>query len=366
MKQTQDVIFDKFYGAWTGMIAGNNNGLFFECKYMLEPFNEHIDGILTSVDRYKHTTWAFNVYDILLRYGGMADDDTIMEWLLVEEISKIKRLPTTTELGKVWVENLNYRNYGEGRHAVEQFEKGIEPPYHLDIDSGIPFTEYSKDWGICAQIYSEVLGLLTYECPEKLRNLALMYGSMLNRREGCEAAVFAAALQNGAMRFSSVSMILDYAYSLLDKDTVFYRELVRARDVAEKCSDWREARKLFLSGLPEHQIADAIPNSGLFVIALIFGEGDFAKTMSLSIELGYDTDCTACTVGGIMGALVGEKAIPSRWKDFLKGVMTNIIWDKWDGCQRYEKYAWLLPEKISIQELARKTIEAAEIVKNEK
>ncbi|HEY5584760.1 MAG TPA: hypothetical protein VIK78_09745, partial [Ruminiclostridium sp.] len=122
MVNNQDIIFDKFYGAWTGMIAGNNNGLFFENKYGAEPFNEPVNGILTSIDRYKHTTWAFNVYDVLLRYGAMTDDDTLMEWLLVEEIVKLKRLPTATELGKVWVDNLNYRNYGEGRFAIEQFE----------------------------------------------------------------------------------------------------------------------------------------------------------------------------------------------------------------------------------------------------
>lgn len=85
----------------------------------------------------------------------------------------------------------------------------------------------------------------------------------------------------------------------------------------------------------------------------------------MSIQLGYDTDCNACTVGGVMGAVVGEKAIPESWKGFLNGIMVNMIWDKWDqydGCQRYEKYAFELPEKISIKELAEKTMKAAEIV----
>ncbi|HEY5583685.1 MAG TPA: ADP-ribosylglycohydrolase family protein, partial [Ruminiclostridium sp.] len=235
---------------------------------------------------------------------------------------------------------------------------------HLDIDSGNPETEYFKDWGICAQIYNEVLGLLTFECPEKLRSLSLMYGSMVNRREGCEAAVFAIALQNGAMRFSTIPEILEYAFSIMDQNTLCYQELVKARDIALNCNDWREARKSFLNGLPKHGISDAIPNSGLIVIALLFGEGDFSKTMSLSMMLGYDTDCTACTVGGIMGALVGEQAIPSSWKDLLGGVMTNIIWDKWEGCHLYDKYAWNLPEKITIKELAEKTLTAARIVKD--
>lgn len=358
-------IFDKIYGAWTGMIAGNNNGLFFENKYQDQPVEEHIDGILTSVNRYQHTDWAFNVYDILLRYGGMADDDTLMEWLMVEEILKLGRYPTLEELGQVWVKNLNYRNFGEGRHAIEQFAKGVKPPEHLDIDSGIPLTEYFKDWGICALIYNEILGILTYRHPETVRSRALEYGSMVNRREGCEGAVFGAALQNAAMRMDRVTDIIEYALSELDHDAVFSQEVERAYAAARANTDWKQARKDFLSALPEHHIADAIPNAGLVLLALYFGKGDFAETMSLSIQLGYDTDCNACTVGGVMGAVVGEKAIPESWKGFLNGIMVNMIWDKWDqydGCQRYEKYAFELPEKISIKELAEKTMKAAEIV----
>ena len=361
----QQTLFSKCFGAWTGMIAGNNNGLFFENKYREEPVSEPVDGLLTGVDRFRHTAWAFNVYDILLRYGGMADDDTLMEWLLVETVLDLGRLPTPQELGQVWVKNLNYRNFGEGRHAIEQFERGVEPPAHLDIDSGIPLTEYYKDWGICALIYNEVLGILTWRCPERLRELALAYGAMVNRREGREGAVFGAALHNAAMRLERMDEIIAYALGQLDPETVFAAQMARADRIAQSRADWRQARREFLEGLPEHDIADAIPNAGLVLLALHYGGDDFARAVGLSIQLGYDTDCNACTVGGVVGALVGEEAIPARWKEFLNGIMVNMIWDKWDqwdGCQRYEKYAFQLPEQIEIRQLAEKTMRAAEIV----
>lgn len=357
-------VFSKIYGAWTGMIAGNNNGLFFENKYKEEPFGEPVDGLLTGVNRNQHTAWAFNVYDILLRYGGMADDDTLMEWLLVDTMLKLGRFPTPEELGQVWVKNLNYRNFGEGRHAIEQFEKGVKPPEQLDIDSGIPLTEYFKDWGICALIYNEILGILTWRCPEKLRELALAYGAMVNRREGCEGAVFGAALHNAAMRMDRMEEIIAYALGELDPETTFAAQMNRAYEAAKKHTDWRQARQEFLDGLPEHHIADAIPNAGLVLLALHYGGDDFAKAVGLSIQLGYDTDCNACTVGGVVGALVGEEQIPARWKEFLNGIMVNMIWDKWDewdGCQRYEKYAFQLPEQISIRQLAEDTMKAAEL-----
>ena len=134
------------------------------------------------------------------------------------------------------------------------------------------------------------------------------------------------------------------------------------REVAKETKDWREGRGKFLADLPEHHIADAIPNAGLVLLALYYGGGDFSHTMSLSIQMGYDTDCNACTVGGVMGAMVGEREIPISWKKYLNDIMVNMIWDKWDGCQRYEKYAFKLPEKITIGRLAEKTLRAAEII----
>ena len=361
-------IFDKFHGAWTGMIAGNNNGLFFENQYQDFPVPDRIEGILSCVDRTKHTPWAFNVYDILLRYGGMTDDDTLMEWIFVEEVLRLGHLPSTEELGKAWVNNLNYRNFGEGRHAIEQFEKGVPSPDHLQIDSGIELTEYFKDWGICALIYNEIIGLLTFRCPEMVRPLSLKYGSMTNRKEGCEGAVFGAALHNAAMRMGDICSVIEFALEQLDTDTFFASEMQRAYTVAKSASDWRIAREKFLHALPKHHITDAVPNAGLVLLALYYGNGDFAESLGLSIQLGYDTDCNACTVGGVLGAMTGEKNIPLRWKEYLNGIMVNMIWDKWDqydGCQRYEKYAFLLPEKISIRELAERTLQAEEIIYQE-
>lgn len=355
--------FDRFFGAWTGMIAGNNNGLFFENKYGIESVVEdRIEGILTRIDRDAHTEWAFNVYDILLRYGSMVDDDTIMEWLLVEEILKRGRLPGHMELGGAWVSNLNYRNYGEGRFALEQFERGIAPPHHLDDDSGLAHTEHAKDWGICAQIYNELLGALLYKHPDRLGVVARYYAAMTNRGEAVEAAVYAIAMQNAAMRMDSVEDIIEFGLDLLDPDSMCAKQMRRARDLAHRHADWRDARQEFLRGLPPHSRADALPNSGLFTLALIYGKADFADSMSLCIQMGYDTDCSACTLGGILGAMLGESAIPPAWKLLLLGEYNNMIWDKWDGCQRYDKYAWELPERIAIEDLSRRTLHAAEIV----
>ena len=56
-------------------------------------------------------------------------------------------------------------------------------------------------------------------------------------------------------------------------------------------------------------------NGAACALALLYGEGDFSKTICIATMCGYDNDCNSGTVGAIMGAMIGEKAIPQRWKD---------------------------------------------------
>lgn len=49
------------------------------------------------------------------------------------------------------------------------------------------------------------------------------------------------------------------------------------------------------------------------------GAGDFESIVKAAIALGDDTDTTACVAGGIAGIRHGERAIPARWSEALRG-----------------------------------------------
>ena len=51
----------------------------------------------------------------------------------------------------------------------------------------------------------------------------------------------------------------------------------------------------------------------MLIIGLLYGEGDFAKTICTAVNCGEDTDCTAATAGSIFGILHGSEAIPEQW-----------------------------------------------------
>jgi hypothetical protein len=48
---------------------------------------------------------------------------------------------------------------------------------------------------------------------------------------------------------------------------------------------------------------------------LWYGEGDFSTSIVLAVNGGYDTDCTAATVGATLGFILGSDGIPAHWSE---------------------------------------------------
>ena len=63
---------------------------------------------------------------------------------------------------------------------------------------------------------------------------------------------------------------------------------------------------------------DAKVNAAYVVIGLLYGEGDFTKTLEITTRCGQDADCNPSTAGGILGTILGYDKIPAYWKMGLK------------------------------------------------
>ena len=53
---------------------------------------------------------------------------------------------------------------------------------------------------------------------------------------------------------------------------------------------------------------------------MLYGEGDFGKTVDISTRCGQDSDCNPASAGGILGAMIGYERIPDYWKQGLDQV----------------------------------------------
>jgi hypothetical protein len=65
---------------------------------------------------------------------------------------------------------------------------------------------------------------------------------------------------------------------------------------------------------------DAKINAAYIVIGLMYGEGDFGKTIEISTRCGQDSDCNPASAGGILGTMIGYSNIPEYWRKGLAPV----------------------------------------------
>jgi ADP-ribosylglycohydrolase len=59
--------------------------------------------------------------------------------------------------------------------------------------------------------------------------------------------------------------------------------------------------------------------------SLLYGEGDFSKSICTAVEAGFDTDCNGATVGSILGITSGIDAIGEEWKKPINDTLETTI-----------------------------------------
>jgi hypothetical protein len=52
-------------------------------------------------------------------------------------------------------------------------------------------------------------------------------------------------------------------------------------------------------------------------LGLLYGEGDYGKTIDISTRAGMDSDCNPANAAGILGTMLGYSNIPDYWKQGL-------------------------------------------------
>ena len=68
-----------------------------------------------------------------------------------------------------------------------------------------------------------------------------------------------------------------------------------------------------------------LSNAELVVASLLYGGGDYAKSICMAVENGFDTDCNGATVGSILGMMRGIDGIPEEWYAFFHDTLDTSI-----------------------------------------
>jgi len=297
---------DKVMGCWAGKNIGGVLGAPFEGK---RQFN--------NIDYY--------VQD--LSSGPPPNDDLDLQVIWLAAVERYGRLVDASILGEYWLSYVipNWAEYGTGKANMQA---GFMPPLSGHMDN-----QYRFSCGCF--IRSEIWACLAPGIPDLAVRYAYEDGIVDHSGEGVYGEIFCAALESAAFLESDPQKLIKIGLSYIPADCTVTRCIKLAVECFSQKVDFHEARNRIHNEAPgtfgalrQHlsdldteggKLAigtagfDCPENLGFAIAGWLYGEGIFGKSLCLAVACGEDTDCSAATLGAIMGIIQGASGLPEKW-----------------------------------------------------
>ncbi len=166
--------------------------------------------------------------------------------------------------------------------------------------------------GMGAAIRSELWACLAPGNPALAVRLAYEDACTDHYDDGLEACMFLAALESAAFAMTDAREIIEVGLSFLKPAGRLAKGLRYAMECLSETGDPYAARERYLAAYYVQNWTDVTINLGLILIAWLDAGNDFGKAICTAAGLGYDTDCTAATLGSILGIMYPD-SIGDDW-----------------------------------------------------
>lgn len=296
---------DKILGCFNGKNVGGTLGAplegkngFFDIEYFIQPNivnnplpNDDLDLQISSLNAVR-------------RFGRCVSSEILAEYY------------------NIFV-NPSWAEYGVGKSNLR---RGIPTPicgYHAN--------SYKDSCG--SFIRSEIWACLCPGHPELATRYAYFDSSIDHADEGTYGEVFWAAVQSAAFVESDINKLIDIGLSYIPCQSALYKGITLVKSCYENGKAYEEARDIIfkeIAGAFSYQHTrlkdikltqyspapagfDAPQNIAIAILGLLYGEGDFGKSMLLAVNCGEDADCTAGSLAATLGIILGNSALPEKW-----------------------------------------------------
>ena len=245
------------------------------------------------------------------------DLDLQLVWLCAMEEVGPKYFNTNT-LAEYWIDWLppHWNEYGI---CKTNLQIGLLPPMSGEVDND----KWKTSNG--AWIRSEVWAGMAPAAPDIAVKYAVM-DAMVDHgvSEGVYAEIFTASMQSLAYLESNIRTLINSALKKIPADCMVTKTVKLVMDCYDKGVDYKETRERVVEFNKALGWFQAPENIGFVIIGLLYGEGDFKKSVIYAVNCGDDTDCTGATVGATLGIIGGTKAIPDDWAEYIGDRICSI------------------------------------------
>jgi hypothetical protein len=320
---------DKVRGGWAGQMIGVSfgaptefrfNGRTIEQALGWQP--EHVANAINQDDLYVEMTFA--------------------------EVMDARGLEATTEQYGEMFKDSQYDLWHANAGARRLLNQGLKAPW-----SGHPkYNAHAND--IDFQIESDFIGLMCPGLPREANKYADRVGRVMNHGDGLYGGLFFAGMYAAAFFESDPRRVVERGLHSIPAASGYARII---RDVldwsAQHPADWKKTWQLVTDkwdrddpcpdGALQPFNIDARLNGAFVALGLLYGGGDFARTLDVSTRAGQDSDCNPSSAVGILGVMLGYDRIPDVWKAGIPALSTTRF--------RFTRY--------SFNEIVRSTLQRA-------
>lgn len=321
-KISEEDLRDKIHGYWIGQLAGNYVGFPFENLYTEKPipilidryFNfkdaDSLDLMMNLDDRRAYTNILADAMG-----GAWSDDDTDIEFVTLHAVEKYGLDLTYEEITEMWKKHINRFIWSANRKARDLMEEGYVPP----ATGNKANNEYW--YRITSQLVNENWGVFYPGMLQKAAAWSAWGAHMTTDDWATHPDIVYGIMYSAAFFEKDMHKLLNLAMNQLPDESPYKQGMEDVIQWHKEHEDWRETRQLIhdkyykeVDGFTiPFPVGGAVINGLSGIMALLYGEGDFTKTVAIATSAGYDCDNQAATCGGLIGVMQGAQHIPDKF-----------------------------------------------------
>ena len=307
-KLTTAELRDKIEGGWAGQMIGVSFGAPTEFR-----FNQK------QVPNDKLPAWKPEMVSEALNQDDLYVDMTFAKVLDDKGIHA-----TTGDFGAMF-RNAQYRLWHANLGARRALKRGVAPEL-----AGTPrYNAHAND--IDFQIESDFIGLMTPGMPQSANDLCLRAGRVMNSGDGIIGGMFISGMYSAAFFETDPRKVVEAGLAAMPPKSPYARVIVDVLAWSKQYPDdylkvWNmvndkwDKREPCPEGALRPFNIDAKLNGAYVALGLLYGRGDFTRTIEFATHSGQDSDCNPSNACGILGVMLGYKGIPENWKGGIPAI----------------------------------------------
>ena len=308
---TLDALKDKVRGGWAGQMIGVSYGFPTEFSYREKIIPED-----------ELPEWRPEMVREALQ-----QDDLYVELTFAQVLDEVGLGASSEDFGALF-RDAKYPLWHANLSARRSLRRGV--PAKL---SGTPrYNLHAND--IDFQIEADFIGLMSPGMPQASNDLSLRVGRVMNYGDGIYGGMFISAMYAEAFFSQRPEDIVEAGLAVLPAESNYARLI---KDVLKwwrtEPDDWQSVwRKIHAKwnqgemcpeGVLQPFNIDAKMNGSFVVLGLLYGKGDFEKTMIIATRAGQDSDCNPSNALGVLGVMLGYDNIPEEFTSGIEDIADN-------------------------------------------